>query len=312
MSLRRVRRHLLVALAAGVGAVGLLHAAPASAGSGSLVRLWTIHYLANDGVRRPAYVVLPRWYGPHRDPPLPLVISPHGRGVDARANARLWGDLPAQGPFAVVNPDGQGRRLELYSWGFEGQIDDLARMPRILHETMPWLKIDPHRIYAVGGSMGGQEVLLLVAKDPHLLAGAAAFDSPTDMALRYEDFPEIPDGLGLQMLAGQEFGGTPATDPTAYAKRSPLDYAHAIAFSGVPLQIWWSVSDQIVVDQAANSGALYDRIKALNPSAPVTAVVGSWMHSAEMTPTTRLPRALEGLGLLPATGASTTPSGPAV
>jgi hypothetical protein len=29
--------------------------------------------------------------------PIPLVISPHGRGVGAAANADLWGDLPGEG-----------------------------------------------------------------------------------------------------------------------------------------------------------------------------------------------------------------------
>jgi len=30
--------------------------------------------------------VLPDWYGPHDNPPLPLIISPHGRGVPAAEN----------------------------------------------------------------------------------------------------------------------------------------------------------------------------------------------------------------------------------
>ena len=48
------------------------------------------------------------------------------------------------------------------------------------------------RIYAFGGSMGGQETLLLLARHPHLLAGAAAFDSVTNMALQYRSFLRIP------------------------------------------------------------------------------------------------------------------------
>ena len=46
-----------------------------------LVRIWTIHYLAHNGGRRIAFVLLPRWYGPRHNPAIPLVISPHGRGV---------------------------------------------------------------------------------------------------------------------------------------------------------------------------------------------------------------------------------------
>jgi len=208
------------------------------------VRLLDVEYRAWDGRRRPAYVLLPRWYGPRRNPAIPLVISPHGRGIPARSNVNIWGDLPAHGPFAVVNPDGQGRRLGLYSWGDGGQIDDLARMPQILRRRLPWLRIDPRRIYAFGGSMGGQETLLLVARHPHLLAGAAAFDADTDLAMRYRDFPDLRFGGFLQWAAREEVGGTPARDPRAYAKRSPLDDARAIARSGVPLQLWWSTRDR--------------------------------------------------------------------
>src|SRR5205814_1965976 len=178
-----------------------------------------------------------------------LVISPHGRGVTALANTRLWGALPARGPFAVVNPEGQGRRLTLYSWGDPGQIDDLARMPRILRRAIRWLRIGP--IYAVGGSMGGQETLLLLARHPHLLAGAISFDAPADMASRFREFPESVGGSRLQELAVEEIGGTPTRDPRAWAARSPLDDARAIAASRVPLQLWWSTRDRIVVDQAA-------------------------------------------------------------
>lgn len=156
-----------------------------------LVRIVRVPYQAWDGNQRQAYLVLPRWYGPKAHPPIPLVISPHGRGIAARLNERLWGGLPAFGPFAVVNPEGQGRRLTLYSWGWRGQIDDLARMPDILEQALPWLKIDRHRLYAVGSSMGGQETLLLVARHPRLLAGASALDSATDMAARYRAFPGI-------------------------------------------------------------------------------------------------------------------------
>jgi len=297
---RRSPGRILFAVTVAAGCMlALAHVGQAEAASSSLVRTVTIRYRAFDGTVRRAYVVVPSWYGPGRDPTIPLVISPHGRGVDGRANAKLWGDLPGQDGFAVVNPDGQGRRLGLYSWGYQGQIDDLARMPSIVRNALPWLRIDRRRIYGVGGSMGGQEVLLLVAQHPRLLAGAVAMDAPTNMALRYEDFPLIPDGQALQQLANVEVGGTPATDPRAYAERSPLSYATAIARSGVPLQIWWSVSDQIVLDQRANSGALYQQIHAINPEAPVTEVVGTWRHSAEMTATWELPVALRGLQLTP-------------
>lgn len=260
-------------------------------------RMIEIRYAAHDGAVRAAYVLLPRWYDPAHDPPLPLVISPHGRGVNALANARLWGDLPGRDGFIVVNPEGQGRRLELYSWGDPGQITDLARMPDIVEDALPWVHVERKRIYAVGGSMGGQETLLLVARSPRLLAGAISFDAPTNLALRYRDFPEIPYGHRLQQLARYEVGGTPAADPRAWGSRSPLDFARAIAESRVPLEIWWSRADRIVVDQARQSGLLYREIERIDPTAPVTQVVGWWRHSYEMRWTARLPEALARIGL---------------
>jgi pimeloyl-ACP methyl ester carboxylesterase len=299
---------VLVVVSAAVGAVG------ASAGPSSWrqkrVQVVRIQYRTHDGYRRAAYVVLPDWYGPHDNPPLPLIISPHGRGVDANANVRRWGNLPSVGPFAVVNPQGQGRRLEDFSWGYAGQISDLARMPTIVSRQIPWLRIDRSRIYAFGTSMGGQETLLLVARHPSLLAGAAAFDAVTDMAQRYHDFARLPCnrlcltewkepiGLGLQQLARQEIGGTPESNPHAYALRSPITYARGIAESGVPLELWWSTSDRVVVSHDQSS-RLVRRLRQLHPDAPLEAFAGSWPHGADMHPYFMLIPALKKFGLLP-------------
>jgi hypothetical protein len=268
-------------------------------GGFNLVHRWRIVYVAHDGLPRNAYVVLPRWYGRRNHPPLPLIISPHGRGVGARPNSRLWGNLPALGRFAVVNPEGQGRRLTLYSWGDPGEIADLARMPDIVEQRLPWLKVDRTRVYAFGGSMGGQETLLLVARFPRVLAGAAAFDAPTNLAARFRAFPLLKYGLGLQRLALLEVGAPPSIDPRAWAIRSPIDWARQIAFSNVPLQVWWSWRDRVVVDQRAESGALYRAIKRLNPYAPVREFVGTWNHTAEFHASRRLPYALGLFGLMP-------------
>jgi len=262
------------------------------------VRVLAISYRAHDGFSRRAYLILPAWYGPLRHPAIPLVISPHGRGVGARANIRRWGDLPARGSFAVINPEGQGRKLTLFSWGDPGEIRDLARMPQIAEQAVPWLQIDRHRVYAFGGSMGGQETLLLLARFPRLLAGAAAFDAPTNMAARYRAFDRLPFGGGLQRLARLEIGGTPATNPVGYEIRSPLDWARRIAFAGVPLQIWWSTRDRIVGDQEHESGLLYRDVKRLNPAAPVSEFVGTWAHTTEMAAHGYLPYALSRFGLL--------------
>jgi poly(3-hydroxybutyrate) depolymerase len=264
----------------------------------ALVRSVTVTYRAWDGARRKAVLVLPEWYGPRKDPPVPLVISPHGRGGSAQGNAELWGGLPAFGPFAVVNPEGQGRKLTAYSWGWRGQINDLARMPAILEKALPWFHVDHSRVYAIGSSMGGQETLLLAALHPTLLTAAAPLDSATDMSARYNAFATTPGEAWLQPQARTEIGGTPTSNPKAYAARSPISYVRQLARGGVPLDIWWSRSDKIVVNQYMESGRLYRAIKHANPKAPVEQFVGSWAHSHEMHPLARLPLALVDLKII--------------
>src|SRR5215212_6670582 len=121
------------------------------------VRQFGLRYRAHNGLPRPAVLLLPGEYGPENPPPpLRLVISPHGRGIRAITNAQWWRDLPARGHFAVVCPGGMGRRLPLHSWGWRGQISDLARMPSIVAHAKPWLRLDLRHVYAVGGSRGGR------------------------------------------------------------------------------------------------------------------------------------------------------------
>ena len=230
---------------------------PDSRGSRALienVRTWTIRYRSHTGAERLADVVLPAWYGPGNNPPLPVVVSPHGRGATGLSNAAFFDRLPAIGRFAVISPDGMGQRLKNFSYGAPGQIDDLARMPGFAAAALPWLRIDSSRIYALGSSMGGQETLLLVARHPRLLAGAAALDSVTDLSRRYEQLPQLPCaescverwgkpyGAVLQSTLAREVGGSPqagagrvrrAERPQPGATRSPAPVCRCRS-GGVP------------------------------------------------------------------------------
>ena len=281
-----VRRALSLAIAvaclAALATLGpwLLASALGQRGVSSRPSRYDITYTAWNGRRRIAVVLLPAWYKHGSARRLPLVISPHGRGMSPAFVASRWGALPTHDGFAVVCPAGEGARLPADSWGATGEISDLARMPQIVGHALPWVHIDRRCVYAVGASMGGQEALLLAARHPDRIAAAVSIDGVADLATHFDEMPR-PRGPGRRILAEMvvECGGTPAQRPAAYALRSPLCYAHDLAFDHVPLELWWSRRDQVVVNQGAcQSGLLYRTIKGLNPEAPVRQVVTDYRH----------------------------------
>jgi pimeloyl-ACP methyl ester carboxylesterase len=232
-------------------------------------------YRAHDGSWRHAIVLAPR-RNAHR---LPLVIAPHGRGGDAAHACAVWGDLPGYARVAVVCADDPGRVTPHYSWGDPGTIRDLARLPRIVSRALPGL-VRARHVYAVGDSMGGQEVLLLVAARPRLLRGAVAMDPTTDLATRYAQLGQLPNGLSdWQPLMRLEVGGTPSQVPHAYALRSPIDHVGAIASSGVPLEVWWSRRDRAVPNRPGTQaqGFITELVEA-RPRAIVCERMGWWVH----------------------------------
>jgi hypothetical protein len=119
------------------------------------------------------------------------------------------------------------------------------------------------------------------------------------MARRYRDFATLRHGRRLQRLARHELGGAPAQNPIAYRVRSPDAYLDAIAYSGVPLQIYWSVRDRIIADQVDEAALLAADVRSINPEARLWDFEGEWRHTAEMQSNRRLPRALARFGLLP-------------
>jgi pimeloyl-ACP methyl ester carboxylesterase len=246
-------------------------------------------YRAWDGALRTVMLLLPNSYHRGTTEALPVVISPHGRDEDFFYTARHWGTLPTLYDFAVVCPQGegphQGARRGDYSWACPGQISDLINMPAYVTAKAPWVHFDYSRVYAAGDSMGGQEALALLARYPDRLAAVVAMDGVADLADRYREMrTSVRSGGEAMRDLVSSVGGTPAKVPFQYAIRSPLDFARTLAFSHVPLQIWWSRTDAVVIDQATRqSGLLYRRIKALDPTAPVTQVVHSVPHGYEFS-----------------------------
>jgi hypothetical protein len=101
----------------------------------------------------------------------------------------------------------------------------------------------------------------------------------TNFYRRWSEFPLSPLTRAEQAKATRELGGTPAHVGWLYLRRSPVTFARTIAFSGVPLQIWWNPHEDVVVHQATTqSGAFVRLLRRLNPEAPVDPVVHERPH----------------------------------
>lgn len=256
-------------------------------------------YTAWDGVQREVRVLLPASYDRKNSTPLPVVISPHGREEACDYTADHWGDLPAKYGFAVLCPAGegiyQGKRVPDFSYASPGQVSDLMSMPDYVEAKIPWLRFDRSRVYAAGDSMGGLESLALLARYPDRLAAVVAMDGVADLTSRYNEWAHDPHPYrGNASELSDALGGTPQQIPFEYEIRSPLRFARTIAFSEVPLQIWWSRTDIIVIDQGTHqSGLLYRTLRSINPAAPVSQVVTETAHGEVFDSSTGLPAVVD-------------------
>jgi hypothetical protein len=77
-----------------------------------------------------------------------------------------------------------------------------------------------------------------------------------------------------------------------------VHWIREIADSEVPLQIWWSDADEIVVNQHTQSGRFFQELQDLEPRGRLEKRTGSWSHTAESYARLQLPGAAAWLGLL--------------
>ncbi len=192
--------------------------------------------------------------------PRPLVIGVHGYGASlnlrwqsiyafgAEANRRGW--LLAAPEMHGENPASGGGR----SLGARAAQRDLI-------DTVNYVKqhyaVDESRIYLMGFSMGGQTAMLGAAKYPDVFAGVveyAGFSSLSDWYNETEDW--------RQTDIANECGGTPATQPFEYARRSPQRYA--LGFKQMPLAIVHGTADTKVLPHHAQQ--MYDAVSAVGPA----------------------------------------------
>lgn len=243
---------------------------------------YIVPYLAWNGKERHVVVLLPADYVPGSDEVLPCIVNPHARNSTPYQSAKLWHDLPTTRRFMVICANSSGRRDPYQSWSAPGQIRDLGSLPDLVTGAMPWLRIDRERLYVLGGSMGGQETLSLLARYPDRFAAALSIDGLGNLTQRYYELAKV-HALDLQADMRREVGGTPRQVPFRYRQRSPITFARTLATCRVPLSIWWSEDDVWVINQATTqTGWLCKAIRRIDPAAALTERMTSVDHGMAM------------------------------
>jgi polyhydroxybutyrate depolymerase len=153
-----------------------------------------------DGTRRTYEVIGPE----DGRPPRSLVVVFHGsKQTGARHRAftgRAYDALTGGGAAMVVYPDGyrknwnDARRASRFPARREN-IDDVGFTRALVAKLTAGHGIDPHRVFAVGYSNGGQMVIRLIHEAPDLMAGAAviAATMPAPENFLLNDEPHEPE-----------------------------------------------------------------------------------------------------------------------
>ncbi len=226
-----------------------------------------------------ADLYLPRLYDSEQ---IPLVIAPHpitwtasedyhgGLKDLVRGYHPGWYGLSDKYGVGIVIPHGHHRVVELCSLAAPEQISDMVQIIDEINAI--GVKVDTHRIYCCGLSMGGQEALVMAGVNPGIVAAVVAFNPIIDLAvwqksLATSEIDEIR-AFGTDKRIIQEVGGAVDEVPELYDERSPINYANKL--TSTPILLYWSEMDLIVPKQESmHSYRLYKKIKEYSSVSPI-------------------------------------------
>ena len=234
------QKGLIVMMALGTAALAV-SAAPARAIPEEWQKMLVRVKSSLDGTLQPCWFWAPEKAASE---PVPLIVGLHTWSADYTTIGNYMAVLKyaqAHG-WAMVGPNFRGPNRTPEACGGEPAVQDIVDA---VEYAKGRVKIDPKRIYIVGGSGGGHMTLLMAGRHPEIWAGCAAFCPITDVARWHADslLDHPGRGKGYAQMLKMACGGTPAEKPDEYRRRSPLTWIARAAEAGVPCYIVTGIHD---------------------------------------------------------------------
>lgn len=194
-----------------------------------------------DGTMQPCWFWAPE---KAKDEPVPLVVGLHTWSADYTYKSHYATCLryAKAHDWAMVGPNFRGPNRTPSACGGDPAVQDIVDAVEFAKGRV---KIDPKRVYIIGGSGGGHMTLLMAGRHPEIWAGCAAFCPITDVARWHGDslLDHPGRGKGYARMLEQACGGTPAEKPDEYSRRSPLTWLENAKKAGVPIYIVTGIHD---------------------------------------------------------------------
>ena len=194
-----------------------------------------------DGTLQPCYFWAPE---AAKTNAVPLIVGLHTWSADYRQTSHYATVLKyaREKGWAMVGPNFRGPNKTPPACGGDPAVQDIVDA---VDYAKALVKIDPTRVYIVGGSGGGHMTLLMLGRHPEVFAAGAAFCPITDIARWHADSLLDHPGRGKNYakMLEQACGGTPAEKPEEYAHRSPLTWLDRAKKAGVGAYIVTGIHD---------------------------------------------------------------------
>ncbi len=194
-----------------------------------------------DGTMQPCWF----WAPPKANAePVPLIVGLHTWSADYRQKPTYASSLryAMNKGWAMVGPNFRGPNKTPAACGGNLAVQDIVDA---VNYAKGRVKIDPRRVFIIGGSGGGHMTLLMAGRHPEIWAGCVAFCPISDIARWHADslLDHPGRGKGYAKMLESACGGKPDEKPDEYRLRSPLTWLGNARKAGVPVYIATGIHD---------------------------------------------------------------------